>query len=309
MVLRESEFSHKAAESSLPLREAFAGLFFVSVGMLFDPGILLTEPLQVLGVVAVIVVGKSLAAALLVLALRYPLNTALTVSASLAQIGEFSFILAAIGLSLGLLPPEGQSLILAGALISIALNPLLFKLLHPLQDWLRAHSALARRLERPTDPLAELPADTAQHLLSKQVVLVGYGKVGRAIAAELAQHDIPFVVADQNRARIEALRAEGRAAVFGDAAEPGVLVQAHIAHDGVLIITTPDPVAIRAMIDTAKTLNPAVELVIRSHNRAETVLLEQEAGARIFHAETELAASMARHVLDRFGKTQSAHRS
>jgi CPA2 family monovalent cation:H+ antiporter-2 len=277
--------------------------------MLFDPGILLAQPLQVLGVVAVIVVGKSLAAALLVLALRYPLNTALTVSASLAQIGEFSFILAAIGLSLGLLPAEGQSLILAGALISIALNPLLFKLMHPLQDWLRAHSALARRLERPTDPLAALPADTAQHFLSRQVVLVGYGKVGRAIATELSRHDIPFVVADQNRARIEALRAQGQAAVFGDAADPGVLIQAHIAHAGLLIITTPDPVAIRAMIDTARTLNPTIELVIRSHSRAETALLEQEAGTRVFRAETELAASMARHVLDRFGKSHGAHAS
>ena len=150
MVMRESEFSHRAAQESLPLRDAFAVLFFVSVGMLFDPSVLIERPLQVLAVVLVIVVGKSLAACVLVLLFRYPLSTALTVSASLAQIGEFSFILAGLGVSLGLLPAEGQSLILAGALISIALNPLWFSLIAPLQKWLHARSALARGLARAT---------------------------------------------------------------------------------------------------------------------------------------------------------------
>jgi monovalent cation:H+ antiporter-2, CPA2 family len=148
MVMRESDLSHRAAEESLPLRDAFAVLFFVSVGMLFDPHVLVSQPLQVLAVVAIIVLGKSLAAFVLVLAFRYPLNTALTVSASLAQIGEFSFILATLGVSLGLLPLEGQSLILAGALISIAINPLVFQLIEPAQAWIRSRSTLARILER-----------------------------------------------------------------------------------------------------------------------------------------------------------------
>lgn len=145
MVMRESEFAHRAAQESLPLRDAFAVLFFVSVGMLFDPRVLLERPLQVLAVVAIIIFGKTFAAAALVLAFRYPLNTALTVSASLAQIGEFSFILVGLGASLGLLPPEGASLVLAGALFSIALNPILFRAIAPLQDWLRARSAWARQ--------------------------------------------------------------------------------------------------------------------------------------------------------------------
>src|SRR5688572_33256237 len=136
MVLRESDLSYRAAQESLPLRDAFSVLFFVSVGMLFDPAVVLTRPLQVLAVVAVILVGKSLAAFLLVVAFRYPLNTALTVSASLAQIGEFSFILAGLGISLGLMPAEGQSLILAGAIISIALNPLVFHAVEPAQNWI-----------------------------------------------------------------------------------------------------------------------------------------------------------------------------
>ena len=180
MVLRESEFSHRAAEETLPLRDAFAVLFFVSVGMLFDPRVLVDEPLKVLAVVGIIVVGKSLAAALLVLLLRYPLNTALTVSASLAQIGEFSFILAGLGMSLGVLPAAGQSLILSGALISIALNPPVFSAVEPALRWVRKRSALARKLERTDDPLAELPISTHEKYLKNQVVIVGYGRWAKA---------------------------------------------------------------------------------------------------------------------------------
>lgn len=165
MVMRESALSHRAADESLPLRDAFSVLFFVSVGMLFDPEMLIREPLRVFVVVAIIVFGKTLAAFLLVLAFRYPLNTALTVSASLAQIGEFSFILAGLGVSLKLLPTEGQSLILAGALISIALNPLVFHAIEPVQAWIRSRSKLARALERPDDPLAELPVTVDQNAL------------------------------------------------------------------------------------------------------------------------------------------------
>lgn len=299
MVMRESEFSHRAAEESLPLRDAFAVLFFVSVGMLFNPAVLVERPLQVLAVVLVIVVGKSAAACVLVLLLRYPLGTALTVSASLAQIGEFSFILAALGVSLGLLSEEGQSLLLAGALISIATNPLWFSLIGPLQKWLPAHSRLARGLARRNDPLAELPMSTEAKYLSRQVVLVGYGRVGRRIAAELAAHDLPFVVAEQNRELVEKLRGEGMAAVWGDAADPAVLIQAHIARARVLVVATADAINVRQMIEAARTLNPTIETVIRSHNEDEARLLTQEVAATVFLGEQELAQSMARAVLSR----------
>src|SRR4030095_701231 len=149
MVLGESALSKRAGDESLPLKDAFSVLFFVSVGMLFDPGMLIREPLRVSAVVAIIVLGKSLAAFLLVLAFRYPLNTALTVYASLAQIGEFSFILAGLGVSLKLLPVEGQSLILAGALISICLNSLMFNAVEPVQRWIRGRAGLARSLPPP----------------------------------------------------------------------------------------------------------------------------------------------------------------
>jgi len=303
MVMRESEFSHRAAQESLPLRDAFAVLFFVSVGMLFDPMVLVERPLQVLAVVLVIVVGKSLAACALVLLFRYPLGTALTVSASLAQIGEFSFILASLGGRLGLLPVEGQSLLLAAGLISIATNPLWFSLIAPIQKWLHAHSSFARGLEARDDPLAELPMSTAAKYLSKQVVLVGYGRVGRRIAATLSAHDIPFVVAEQNRELVEKLRAQGMAAVWGDAADPGVLIQAHIARARVLVVATADAINVRQMIEAARTLNPGIETVIRSHNEDEARLLAQEVSATVFLGEHELAQAMARAVLSRAAST------
>ncbi|UST55146.1 Kef family K(+) transporter [Comamonadaceae bacterium OTU4NAUVB1] len=301
MVMRESEFSHRAAEESLPLRDAFAVLFFVSVGMLFNPAVLIERPLQVLAVVLVIIVGKSIAAGVLVLAFRYPLRTALTVSASLAQIGEFSFILIALGMSLGLLPDEAQSLVLAGALISIATNPLWFSLIAPLQAWLHQSFAFARALELRDDPLAELPLSTEARYLSRQVVLVGYGRVGRRIAAEMKAHEIPFVVAEQNREMVEKLRAEGIAAVWGDAAEPTVLVQAHIAKARVLVIATPDTLHVQQMIETARLLNPGILTVIRSHNEEEAGLLAKDISVTVFLGEHELAQSMARRVLQHAG--------
>jgi len=299
MVMRESEFSHRAAQESLPLRDAFAVLFFVSVGMLFNPSVLWDRPMQVLAVVAIIMLGKTLAAAALVLAFRYPLNTALTVSASLAQIGEFSFILVALGASLGMLPPEGASLVLAGSLISMALNPMLFHAIAPLQAWLRARSAWARRLEQRDDPLAELPMTTDSRYLARQVVLVGYGRVGRRVANALMANDIPFVVAEQNRELVESLRESGIAAVYGDAVDPAVLIQAHIARAAMLVITAPDPMNVQQMIATACTLNPNIETVVRSHSSDEARRLTQECGSTVFLADEALAQAMSRYVLER----------
>ncbi|NMG76204.1 YbaL family putative K(+) efflux transporter [Aromatoleum diolicum] len=300
MVMRESEFSHRAAEESLPLRDAFAVLFFVSVGMLFEPRILIEQPAHVLGVVAIIIAGKAIAAAALVLVFRYPLNTAFIVAASLAQIGEFSFILAGLGLSLGLLPAEGQSMILAGALISIALNPFVFAAAEPARAWVLERSAVARRLEHREDPLAELPLSTERKYLEGQVVLVGYGRVGRRIAEALTARGVPFVIAEQNRERVETLRKQGMAAVSGDAAEPSVLIQAHIAHAAMLVIATPDPLDVRKMADVARTLNPDIEIVLRTHSEEEAALLVDEGIGRVFFGEEELARGMMNHVLQRF---------
>lgn len=301
MMMRESALSHRAAEESLPLRDAFSVLFFVSVGMLFDPHILVTEPLRVLAVAGIIMIGKTLAAVALVLAFRYPLNTALTVGASLAQIGEFSFILAGLGVSLGLLPREGQSLILAGALISISFNPLLFAVIEPVQRWIRSRSHIARALERSVDPLSELPASVNQDLLTGHVLLVGYGRVGRRIAETLASSGVPYVVAEQNRELVEALRQRGVPAVSGDASEPAVLIQAHVARAALLIIATPNTAGVRKMVETARTLNPKIETLLRTHSDEEAALLRRENLGTVFMGEHELARAMARQALIRMG--------
>ncbi|MDP1671719.1 MAG: NAD-binding protein, partial [Burkholderiales bacterium] len=299
MVLRESSLSHRAAEESLPLRDAFSVLFFVSVGMLFDPRIIIEQPLQILVVVAIIIIGKTLAAFAIVLAFRYPLNTALTVSASLAQIGEFSFILVGLGVALKLLPPEGQSLILAGAVISIALNPLVFSAIEPLQKWIRSKSGLARAMERRDDPLAELPMTTDQNLLTSHVLIVGYGRVGRRICDSLLQQGVSVVVAEQNREAVEQLRRNGIAAVTGDAAEPAVLIQAHVARAAILVIATPDTARGRKMMETARMLNPGIDIIVRTHSDEEAELLRKENADKVFMGEHELALGMTRHILER----------
>jgi CPA2 family monovalent cation:H+ antiporter-2 len=297
LVLRESELSHRAAQESLPFRDAFAVLFFVSVGMLFDPKVLLDRPWQVLAVAAIIIFGKSVAAAGLVLLMRYPLNTALTVSASLAQIGEFSFILIALGLSLGLLPPEAQSLVVAGAMLSIALNPLLFSAIEPARQWVLRKSGRARRLEARHDPLAELPMSTDRSYLAGQVVLVGHGEVGQALTKALQAQRIPLVVVEQNRERVEALRAAGQPAVCGDATEPLVLVQAHIAQAGLLVITCSESTDMRSMIETAHALNPGLPVIARSPNAEEAGLLLQAGAQQALHPEAAMAQQLTQAVL------------
>ena len=308
VVMSESPLSYRAAEESLPFRDAFSVLFFVSVGMLFDPQVLMREPFHVFVVVLIIILGKSLAAFFLVLLFRYPLNTALTVSASLAQIGEFSFILAGLGLSLGLLPIEGQSLILAGAIISIALNPLVFHAIEPAQTWIRSRSKLAQALERPDDPLAALPTTVDLKRLTGQVVLVGFGRVGRRIGEALTAKGIPFTVAEENREIVEQLRAKDIPAVSGDAADPTVLIQAHIQRARMLVIAIPDTLKVRRMIEIARTVNPRIETVVRTHSEEEAELLEKEKAGKVFLGEHELAAAMILHVMERYATGNEQHK-
>ena len=299
MVLRESDLSHRAATESLPLRDAFSVLFFVSVGMLFDPAMLVREPVRVLVVLAIIVLGKTVAAFLLVLGFRYPLNTALTVSASLAQIGEFSFILARLGVDLHLLPPEGQSLVLAGALISIAINPVLFNAIEPIQAWIRSRSRIARAMELPDDPLGQLPASVDANRLTGHVLLVGYGRVGRRIGEALMERGVPIVIAEQNREIVQELRDRGIPAVSGDASEPAVLVQAHVARAQMLVIATPDTFRARKMLEIAAALRPDAATVVRTHSEEDAALLVKEKAGKVFVGEHELALAMTRHVLER----------
>ena len=297
MVVKESDFSHRAEEETLPLREIFSILFFVSVGMLFNPSIIWEQPLQILGVVAIIMIGKTLAAMALVLFFRYPLNTAMTVGASLAQIGEFSFILATLGLSLKLITPDAQNLILAGALISITLNSFVFAAIEPIQKWIRARSHLARLLERSGDPLSMLPDEVDQSYLKNQVVIVGYGEVGSRITKALQAQGIKVVIAEENREIVESLRAKGIAAVSGDATEPAVLIQAHIMHASMLVVSPVDILYVRRMAEIAKQLNPEIEIMICTESNEEAKLIEEENIGTVFMAKQELANSMTSHIL------------
>ena len=306
MVVKESDFSHRAEEETLSLREIFAILFFVSVGMLFDPKILIEQPLHILAVVAIIMIGKTLAAMALVLFFRYPINTALTVGASLAQIGEFSFILATLGLSLGLLTPDAQNLILAGALFSITLNSFVFSAIEPAQRWIRERSHLARLLERSGDPLAMLPDEVDQAYLRDQVVIIGYGGVGRRISENLMQQNIKVVIAEENREIVEKLRAQGMAAVSGEATEPYVLIQAHIQHARLLVISPMDILDIHRIVDIAQQLNPQIQVLICAESKEEAAVIRDENIVEVFYAKEEMAKNMSHHILNQI---ELAHQS
>lgn len=300
MVLRESEFSHRAASESLPFRDAFSVLFFVSVGMLFDPSLLWREPTRLLLVLGIVIVGKTFVTMALVLLYRYPLNTALTVAVSLAQIGEFSFILAGMGVALGLLPREGQQLVLAVAVVSIALNPLLFEVVEPVQRWIVGRSRLAQLMTRSADRLAELPHSITPDKVTGHVLLVGYGRVGRRIGDALRGAGIPVVVAEQNREIVDRLRAGGMAAVAGNAAtDPAVLIQAHVMRARVLVVATPDTVGVQAIIAIARKLRPDLPTILRTHSDEEAELMRREAVCEVFMGEHELAVAMTQAVLAR----------
>ncbi|AEI65704.1 potassium efflux system family protein [Corallococcus macrosporus] len=299
VVVSESELSHRVAEDSLPLQDAFAVLFFVSVGMLFDPMVLVRQPLQVLAVLAIIVLGKSLAAFLIVLAFRYPVNTALTVSASLAQIGEFSFILVGLGVALGLLPKEGQSLVLSGALLSITLNPLVFKAIDPVLAWLRRNPRFAVRMDSDEDELSDLPIGMGDVELREHAVLIGYGRVGGMIGQSLTERKIPFVVVEQNREYVERLREEGVPAIYGDAAVPGILEHAHLDTASILIVATPDALQAREIVEQVKGVKPSLPAVVRTHGDEERVYLESLGVDRVVMGEHALARSMLDYVLER----------
>lgn len=295
MVLRESEFSHQAAEETLPLRDAFAVLFFVAVGMLFDPAILLKAPDQVLVVVAVIMLGKTLAAAALVLLMRYPLRTALVVSVSLAQIGEFSFILAGLAMNLKLLTPAGQNLILAGALVSIALNSVLFALVEPLQQQLTRRFHWAQWLEQRPDPLAALPDSVAQEYLTDVVIVAGYGRVGQLLVPELLAQQVHVVVIDHNREQVNALRESGVATVWGEIHEARALIQAHVQRARALVVTFDDPVRVSRMLDLTAQLNPDLAIVLQGQ-AADAERLWADPRVQVWTAEQALAQSLQHSV-------------
>jgi CPA2 family monovalent cation:H+ antiporter-2 len=289
VVVAGSSLRHRVAEDTLPLQDAFTVLFFVSVGMLFDPAILRETPGMLLATVAVIVVGKSIAALAIVRLFRYPAGTALTVAAALAQIGEFSFIIAELGLGLGILPPEGRSLILAGAIVSITFNPFVFA--GAFELWQR----VGPRLDRA--PAEEPPAALAVAWLEDHAIVVGGGRVGRVVADALARADVPHLVVEANPEVVDQLRAAGKTVLTGDATTPAVLAQAGLATARLLVVALPSPIDTRAIVASARRLNPALRIVARTHSDEERAYLEAHDVDRAVTGETELARAMAHHAL------------
>ncbi|HKS58303.1 MAG TPA: YbaL family putative K(+) efflux transporter [Steroidobacteraceae bacterium] len=304
VVLAETELSHQAAENSLPLQDAFAVMFFVSVGMLFDPSVVIDRPLEVLGVLFVIVVGKSLAAFGIVLAFGYPVRTALTISASLAQIGEFSFILAGLGVALGLLPPAGRDLVLAGALLSITFNPFAFGMIAPMTRWLDRHPRVAalleRRNKRRTPPTAgALAADLRNH-----AVIVGYGRVGSVVGHALDNQGLQFAVIERSQRIVEELRGRGTVALQGDASASGVLELAGIEHARLLVIASPDGFQVRRTLELARARNPRIAVVVRTHSSSELAYLIRQGVDRAVMGELELALEMTDYALRSLGVSE-----
>ncbi|MGE8260935.1 MAG: cation:proton antiporter, partial [Stenotrophomonas sp.] len=288
MLLNESELSHKAANDSLPLRDAFAVLFFVSVGMLFNPAILIEHPWQVLATAAIIMFGKSAAAFVIVRAFGHPTGTALTISASLAQIGEFAFIIAGLGVTLGILPPTGQALVLAGALISIMLNPLVFGLL---DRWLLKHQETA-----PTTVETELPPGPSLDLHDHAIV-IGYGRVGSALAQVLRDRGVPVMIIDDNKEHVAEAHAAGLPGIRGSAASDRVLAEAHPERAKIAVLAIPQPLEAGETLAKLRALNPGLTLLARAHSDAEVKHLLAHGADGTVMAERELAYSLAEMVM------------
>jgi CPA2 family monovalent cation:H+ antiporter-2 len=287
MVLAESELSHQAANETLPLRDAFAVLFFVSVGMLFDPTIVLREPLPLLAVLFIILIGKSAAAFLIVIAFRHPIGTALTISASLAQIGEFSFILANLGVDLGMMPERGRDLILAGAILSILANPLFFLAIDRAGPWLdrfkpstQAAVAESTRSEIPVTALAG------------HTVLIGYGRVGGAIGEAVLPQGVSLFVIEENESTVAALRARGVEAHAGNAASPELLRAANLAAAARLFVAVPNAFESGQVVEQARAANSALKIVARAHLDSEVDYLRGLGADAVVMGEREIARAM-----------------
>lgn len=289
MILGETRLSQRAAEETLPLRDAFAVLFFVSVGMLFDPAILLEQPLQLLATVGIIILGKSIIAYGIVRAFGHPNATALTISASLAQIGEFSFILASLGVGLGLLPKEGRDLILAGAIVSILLNPIIFTFIEKHPDGLKHRRAGAKDIAAPA---AGEQAQAQAPTRPGHVVMIGYGRVGSLVGPALIAQGRRLLVVEEEQDIAEKARREGAEVIVGNAADPRVLGALDLAHAAKLIIAIPESYDAGQIAEQARAQNPDLPIIARAHSEEGVRHLSRLGARHVIMGEREIAAKM-----------------
>jgi CPA2 family monovalent cation:H+ antiporter-2 len=313
MVLAESPLSHQAARETLPLRDAFAVLFFVSVGMLFNPAILIEAPLAVIATILIIVLGKSAAAYGIVRLFRHPRPVALTISASLAQIGEFSFILVVLGASLGVLPAQARDLVVAGAIVSILANPFLFRALDRMQGReppsrepivptpadVAADARAAAQM--PAPPAAEAgaaasaagePGDEAATTLTGHAILVGHGRVGSRVAASLKSQGLPFLVVEENEDLVESLRAEGIESFTGPAGEAALIERLNLAQARTLILAIPAGFEAGHLIEEARRRNPGIRILARAQDEKEAQTLRAMGADLVLSGEEEIARAM-----------------
>ena len=299
VVINGSDLSHQAGAEALPLQDAFAVLFFVSVGMLFDPGILVREPLAVLGTLGIVMIGKSLVVIAIVLLLGYRIRSSLTVAASLSQIGEFSFILAGLAVTLGLLSEEGRDLILAAAILSITLNPLMFGLAGKLERWTKNQPRLIETMERTTEMSIAFPP--GEEPLMGHAIIVGFGRVGRTIAETLTTQNMQFVVIESDRAVVKAARKAGVRAVWGDATRPPIFALASPESARLLILAAPGAYQSRQVLELSRRVNPSLDTVVRTHSGAEQAYLDAMGVGRTVLGEREIALAMSHYALVSLG--------
>ena len=292
MILSESTLSQRAAQETLPLRDAFAVLFFVSVGMLFNPAVILSHPFALLATLLIIMVAKSAVAYCIVRLFRHSESTALMIAASRAQIGEFSFILAGLGVSLGLLPPAGRDVVLAGALISILLTPFLFVA----ADWIYAHHEPPKKAPSepaaPPEPERPTRAPVPVTQLTGHVVLVGYGRVGGLIGAELKAANMPFLVFESDEDIVETLHRQGIEAIAGNAADPELAGSANYPAAHCLLVAIPDGFEGGQVVEQARAVNPQLRIIARSHSEEETTHLMRHGANKVIMGEHLIGHAM-----------------
>lgn len=303
MVMSESDLSHQAAEESLPLRDAFAVLFFVSVGMLFDPMVLVRYPLSLLATLLIILIGKSVAAFFIVRAFKHPTGTALTISASLAQIGEFSFILAGLGVSLQLMPPEARDLILAGAILSILFNPLVFIGFEKARPFIEKKLGVKQSTDA-TEINPSAPSDSVYDtqpvntILNNHTIIAGYGEVGSRVVKQLLEEKHPLIVIENAEKPAAQLREHGVEVILGNAADNEVLAAAGLAEAGRLILTLPYAFESARIIAQASEINPTLQIIARAESVVEAGYLRDLGIGTIILAEEEIACGILKKIAD-----------
>ena len=296
LIVGRFEFSVRAAADALPMRDAFAVLFFVSVGMLLDPGVLVSAPGLITATLGVILIGKPLAAFVIVRLMRYPFKTAMSVAVALAQIGEFSFMVATLGNQLGVLALDATNTLIGAAIVSITLNPILFRAIAPLDRFVSRRS-------QPRPQVQEPAAASARVSPAHRAVVVGYGPIGRTVSRLLRENEITPTVVEMNVDTVRALRAEGVDAIHGDASHATVLSAAHVDRAGSLIVSVAGLAAVEESFRVAREHNQGIQILARAAHLREAAALRTAGADVVVSGEGEVALAFTTAILQRLGAT------